>query len=649
MVVGWVLHDMVVFLVSGEPALAGVLVTHSLLAALAAAVIATATARPRWLLPAVFIGLLVAWMVAETSGWTVSRIRLLQTSILLAGAVPALGWIRRRFQVEPLHLGLSRPGLSRPGLSRPGLSRPGLSRPGLATGGLLSVALASTYVDLPTESWLFAAAAAMTLASCAVRRASIRWAVTLLAVLVIGIPTWRQAREDDSVGRASLPPSPVAVDTARPNLLLVVLDTVRADRLALYGYGRQTTPFLDAFVRRHAVRYTGARSTSSWTLPSHASLFTGLLPSDHGATHPRGGEDASTVNTAAMPAQRLRADVRTLADALRDAGYRTGAVMANSTFLDPRFGLHRGFEHYDARPAGVVGGYVPLAQMTGLPMRAGHLPYREAEKITNLVLRWLADGRGDRPYFLTVNYMDAHSPYAPPPPFDVAFGGKRVADPVRRHYKFRSLLYDRSLLYLDSQLARLLSAIELEHTLVIVTSDHGESLGDHGYWMHDWTLYEEVVKVPLYVKPVGARGSEVIDQPVTGAEVFRIALRGLGLPVEAASADPPLFGEWFQHLRTPETGVLADKHVERDLIGWVDGSLKIIVSSTGEVEVYNLAHDPGELSPLTVSDEQAEAAREKAARWWADHPPLSSGPLEGGDLNEKELERLRGLGYIGGP
>jgi len=422
-----------------------------------------------------------------------------------------------------------------------------------------------------------------------------------------------------------------------PNLLLVVLDTVRADHLAPYGYERVTTPVLDAFVREEATLYTQARSTSSWTLPSHASLFTGLLPAVHGATHPRGtSEDGNTVNAARVPAQRLRPDVTTLAEILRDAGYRTGAVLGNGAFLDHRFGLDRGYEHYDARPGGVVGDYRALAQWLGLRPQAGQLPYRDAGTITDLALDWLERAPAEPPFFLTLNYMDAHTPYFPP-----AHTAGRLGAPVPRE---SIELYDRELLWIDSQLARVLGALRerdvFDDTVIVITADHGEALGDHGLAGHNWHLYEELVRVPLYFKPAGGRATEREDERVQGTDVFGMALRAVGLePPPRPEAE--LTAEWYVMLGVPTPVSIG---TARDVVSWFEGGRKLIVTSLGEVEAFDLERDPEELAPLALDEAERAAAVRRARDWWKRHPPPDEPGVE---LSEEDLERLRELGYAG--
>ena len=521
----------------------------------------------------------------------------------------------------------------------------GALRTGFAAGALASVAFWWLHLDLDPVSLEFAAAAgALGLLGL------LRWPLWRLAatLLLAGAFGWHAvARPLRAAPRVLLDPASaeqVAQGTSSdaPDVVLIVLDTVRASRLAPYGHPRLTTPNLDAFARHHAVRYTNARSTSSWTLPSHASLFTGLMPAQHGATHPRAGADPEhTVESAALPAQPLRPDVPTLASILRARGYRTGAVLANSAYLDPLFGLARGFEHYDARPGGFVRQYLPLAQLAGGPLRAGHLLYRDAKTITDLALDWI-DATDGRPLFLALNYMDAHSPCLPPPPFDTLFGPP-AREPLELLAHERRDQYDRALVYLDSELARLLERLERDDALVVITSDHGEALGDHGYWSHSWVLYDPVVKVPLYVKPLGPRAAEEVAAPVTSADVFHLVLGELGIPVEPAPRDPGLVAEWYQVEHVPTSPVLADKHVARDLLAWIEGQRKVIVASTGEVEVYDLALDPGERTPLAIGDDERQALLERARAWWAANPPPVWERAE--VLDADDLERLHQLGY----
>jgi arylsulfatase A-like enzyme len=630
LVAGWVLHDLLVFAVSGEPSLAALLVLHSLALTALGALVGLLALRSGRSVAATLALVALLWLGRDfvPVHWTAQRLALIPALATLTAAAAAGRWL-------VLH------------------ARLGSGRTGLALGALGCPLLALTATTLTVHSVTFALGATLALATGRVRAPGTRRALTSAAALLALGPATARAWQDAAVPRPDLPQGlpagATAADAPQLNLLLVVLDTVRADRLAPYGYVRTTTPHLDAVVRERALRHTNARSTSSWTLPSHASLFTGLLPSEHGATHPRSLSEDGTVRDSALPAQRLRADVPTLAEILRERGFRTGAVIANTAYLTPRYGLDRGFEHYDSRPGGLVGDYFPLAQMAWLGVRAGRQIYRNARSVTDRALGWLARDPGQRPFFLTVNYMDAHAPYIPAAPFAAAFGGEVVAEPWILKRRHRSILYDRSLLSLDAELARLLEAVDYERTVVIVTSDHGEALGDHGFWMHDWTLYEDVVHVPLYVMRPGAQAGTDAE-PISGADVFRLALDTLG--VAAPEREPEaehgraVFGEWYRVAHKPTAAVLADKDVDRNLLAWMEGPRKLIVSSTGAVEAYDLTRDPREVEPLTLSESELADAREKADNWWRTHPALDTGEVDG--LDPDDLERMRKLGYMDG-
>lgn len=435
-----------------------------------------------------------------------------------------------------------------------------------------------------------------------------------------------------------------------PNLLLITLDTVRAHRLATYGHHRVTTPGLDAFVREHAVIYTQSRSSSPWTLPSHASMLTGLYPGEHGAHHPR-ADDRPTVELGRWPSKALRQDVPTLAERLVGLGYRTAALVSNDVYLAHEYGLDRGFEHYDDRRATRFDRHFQtLAQLAGWHPEIGQLVYRDANRMTDLALQWLDGHSGDAPFFLFVNYMDAHWPYLAPAPFDRAFEPHRPIDPLAPVAADFPLLYDRNLLYLDHHLTRLLRHMEasgiLDRTVVIIVSDHGEAFGEHGFWGHDKTLYEEVIRVPLFVKRLkSVGGGTTIDEPVDSTDVYHIAQEELGLSQDGRPRRPggPV-AEWYRFAGEARSNRVPDPDVDRDLVAWMDGSLKTIVSSTGRVEVYDLDRDPGEQRDLSGEEDRQRRAQRLAEAWWATHPPAGKAPDE--PIDPEVLERLRALGYL---
>lgn len=315
-----------------------------------------------------------------------------------------------------------------------------------------------------------------------------------------------------------------------PNVLLIVLDTVRADRLSLYGYNRDTTPNLARLARR-GVTFEQARSTAPWTLPSHCTMLTGLYPHEisaglHGPldrTHP------------------------TLAEFLAANGYATGGFVANTTYCGAETGLNRGFAHYedhDLSPWGIlcstaIGkrvishavGFIhgPLGESRKSDLR------KDAARINRDMLAWI-DQQGDRPFFAFANYFDVHNPYLPPAAFKRHFGvtpkttedfttldrwfilDKKTLTP--RDIKLVNDAYDDCIASLDEQLGRLFDDLEkrgrLDNTLVIVTADHGEHFGEHELYGHASSLYDQEIHVPLLaIFPDGAHAGRSIVEPVS--------------------------------------------------------------------------------------------------------------------------------------
>ena len=474
----------------------------------------------------------------------------------------------------------------------------------------------------------------------AFERPARRLALAAASLALAFVPSWRAALRAAALPRPDLAPPAVAARSEAPNVVFVVLDTVRADHLSCYGHDRRTTPNLDTFAEQHATRYTTARSTSSYTLSSHASLLTGLFPAQHGAT------------VGGPAARAMRPQVTTLAERLRGGGYQTAAIVSNVLYLNSVLGFERGFEHFDERVGTEVGNYFAVAQLFGAPPGFGH-KYREAEIISDLAVRWLREERReDEPFFLFLNYLDAHSPYAPPAPFDDAFEPLMPRDPVAPDPHLIPLIYDRELAYLDHHLQRVFDELEAAgvfgETLVVVTSDHGEAFGEHGIHTHCWTLYEELVHVPLLVKPAGGRDRPVDERQITGPEVHDLVLRELGLPVPRAE-DPPegLFGEWYPWPLYPSNvrlGRSLQRDLSLDLVSWVRGSVKTVVDSAGKVEAFDLKSDPDEAVPLQLSSAEVEAARAEARQWWASHPDERE---EGAALDPELRKRLAALGYGG--
>ncbi len=405
---------------------------------------------------------------------------------------------------------------------------------------------------------------------------------------------------------------------SRNNVVVIMLDTVRADHLSCYGYARPTTPHLDALARQ-GVLFEHAVAPTSWTLPALASVLTGLLPHQHGAGWNQ-----------AMAAQPL-----TLAEILHAQGYETAAFNANQEFGLAGWGLAKGFDvYFDAHDwlrhnlaATFIGQslYQALFQEFVSFNEFDHL---DAGQINQQVLAWYAQ-RSGRPYFLFINYMDAHRPYLPPAPYDRRFG--RVPKPVLRHISAalhdgrwrlpitpaerQDLLdgYDNSLNYLDAQIARLLDVLQASaegaHTFVIIAGDHGEGFGEHGAYDHGWDLYREVLHVPLLVSGPGIPGGERIGSLAELREIFPTTLEfALG---KAATPFPQssLSSFWtpdsvVPRITPPVVSELTPSQADsrsRTVLSLTDARWHFLLDSEGRTQLYDWRKDADENQNLAAS------------------------------------------------
>jgi arylsulfatase A-like enzyme len=377
--------------------------------------------------------------------------------------------------------------------------------------------------------------------------------VFVLAGFVFAENWLKRARES---GRP-LPPS------HSPNILFIVLDTVRADRLSLYGYERPSTPNLERLSKR-GIRFDNARATAPWTLASHASMFTGRWPHEVGAQW----------------MTPLRGNLPMLAEYVGAHGYATAGFVSNVIYCSQESGLARGFNHYEdyvleklapLRTSILVKeitttvsqvlsflDIAPLHPLRNLVDRWFVISQRkDAASINRAFLNWLDDRREpDRPFFAFLNLLDAHDPYTLPqgaPPRFVTYSSTR--DERRAVYELwrvvdkaklpRSVItlardsYDDCIRYIDEQLGILFDDLQrrgaLERTLIVVTSDHGEGLGEHGLFDHGESLYRTEIRVPLLiVPPSGLQSSVVVDETVSlrdlPATIVDLVGQGQGSP-----------------------------------------------------------------------------------------------------------------------
>jgi arylsulfatase A-like enzyme len=401
-------------------------------------------------------------------------------------------------------------------------------------------------------------------------------------------------------------------DLAGWNVLLITIDTLRADRVGYAGYEAAETPVLDALADEGVV-FTAAVAAAPVTLPSHATILTGLYSPGHGAL------DNGFYS--------LPDDIPTLATLLDAAGYETAAVVG-AYVLERRYGLARGFAHYDQ-------------SFRRLPDAAPEHVERPAGDVTAAALAWLATRReaaGERPFFLWVHYFDPHCPYEPPADF---------------RYRFRQAPYDGEIAYTDYSLGELLAGLreagELERTLVVVVSDHGEALGDGGELTHGLLLRESTLRVPFLMSAPGAlpRGRRVTGT-VSNADVAPTVLAALGLsPPErqdgqsllpAITAGAAAGRRVYSETRLPRNvygwSMLAG--VRDDRWAWVRGP---------RPELYDLRADPGE-----TTDRHADRPDLAAELDASVDAVLARGRETDAraTLTAEEAEALRALGYAVG-
>jgi len=388
----------------------------------------------------------------------------------------------------------------------------------------------------------------------------------------------------------------------RPNLLLVTIDTLRADHVGAYGAALARTPTVDRLAAE-GTRFETAIASAPLTLPSHASILTGLYPPHHGVRY--------------NGVSRLRPSFETLTERLRDAGYATGAVVG-SYVLAGKYGLDQGFEHYDDD-----------TRSRGDPAE------RPASEVTDGALAWLEGA--ERPFFLWVHYYDPHKEYAPPPPFATHFAGRP---------------YDGEIAYVDSQLGRLLEALtargELDETLIAVTSDHGESLGEHAELTHSYSLYDAVLAVPLVFHGPGVPPARVVKGVVRTVDVAPTLSSLLDLAPLGESDGADLSPLWSDSSPPSNRLAFAETLATRLEHGW-SPLFAIRTPSHHYVraprpELYELASDPGQLhNQLEIQPEakMAGALDAEIARILADEVDAAEQVVD-----DDSRDQLRSLGYL---
>lgn len=419
------------------------------------------------------------------------------------------------------------------------------------------------------------------------------------------------------------PTGPEPASAARgKDVILVMIDTLRADHLSTYGYEKPTSPELTEFAQG-ATRYQRAYAQAPWTAPSVASLLTSRYPREVGVRQ--------------LP-RALTSETRTLAHVLSERGYWTEAIFSNR-FICSRYGHHLGFDHYDERYLSKHG------------MVSSHL-------ITDLALERVREADPDRPLFLYVHYFDPHYDYVLQPGFELGAGdygtgvgqrsmsffGLRTQPAVTEWDMVRArALYDSEIAFTDHHVGRLLTGLRalgrFDDAVVIVVADHGEEFLDHGDIGHSLTLYEEVVRVPLLIKAPGQRAAKVVDDPVALLDVAPTALDLAGLSPEArfrgaslreGSHGFPIFTSTFHY--SDEISVILGQH-------------KAIVDYDKHTfMLFDLQTDPFEQRSLVAERPELAASLLQQVEDW-NEGPFEFDRAQRVNLSEEEKAVMRALGY----
>ena len=385
------------------------------------------------------------------------------------------------------------------------------------------------------------------------------------------------------------------------SLLLVTFDTTRADRLGAYGGAADTSPVFDALASK-SVLFETAFCPVPETLPSHVTLMTGLEPPEHGVR---------------ANGMRLAPDVPTIAEALRARGYATAAVVA-SPVLDPRFGLERGFDLYD-RVSG--DGYT----------------MRRAAEVSASATEWLRSLSPGRPFFLWVHFIDPHHPYDPPSPLAERFRGRE---------------YEGEIAHADEGLGAILATLRaerrMESTLVCVTADHGESLGEHGAPWHGVFLYDATVRIPLLISHPASLAPRRVRGPARLVDVAPTLLDLLGRPPLPGMSGRSLAASLeSDEIESPAPVYLETHYPEQlgcaPLRGLRTAEWKYVRAP--RPELYEVVGDPGELRDRAAADPERVARMDRVL---AEVERKLAGKEGALGIDPDHASMLAGLGYFGG-
>lgn len=397
------------------------------------------------------------------------------------------------------------------------------------------------------------------------------------------------------------------------NFLLISIDTLRADRLRCYGFPGISTPTIDEMARK-GVRFDTCIAQTPLTLPSHTTMLTGTYPAFHGVRD----------NGGFLVPQELE----TLAELFQKKGYKTGAVVG-AYVLDSKWGLNQGFDFYYDR--------FDISRKEGFSMADVQ---RRGDEVVTEALRWL-EGVVSGNFFLFLHLYDPHTPYEPPFPFREDYGHD---------------LYLGEIAYTDAQLGRMWTYLKeknlLDKTIVIFTSDHGESLGEHGETTHGFFIYQEGIHVPLiFVLPFPSLHNIAVKDDVSLVDVMPTVLEMAGIPVPSQVQGRSLVPLFFGDPTSQDSYAFSETYYPRFHYGWSelqsiqDGKYKLIVSP--QMELFDLEKDPEE--EVNLAEKEKAIAEKLEGEMGKALKKFSQGQFQTdyGKIDEETREKLASLGYIG--
>lgn len=464
----------------------------------------------------------------------------------------------------------------------------------------------------------------------------------------------------------------------KSNIILISIDTLRADHLSCYGYNRLTTPNIDRLAQKGA-RFTNGYSTAVWTPPAHASMLTGLYPKEHGVIHQN----------------KLRADIPTIAEVLQKNGYHTAGFVNNSQ-VGELVGLNRGHDDFYEIWRGLSQKQI-MKRAQHYAREFGGYTDHGASETNDRIFCWLEESwNRDKPFYMFIHYIDAHNPLKAPRPFRFKYLTKELRKQVdmtkiwqvannplicftddlklnATEIEALTCLYDEEINYVDSKIGELIDSLSqmdlLNQSLLILTADHGEHLGEHGLYSHVASLYEPIIRIPLILRYPAQAGAETVsNQPVQHVDIaptiFSVAnlteRNGVNLPgqnlfecLEDKISSRILFAEWEgripyfvrDRLNGTNSSRISDRFQNQLWMSRQD-DFKLIADSKGHFELYNLSDDPEEKENLCNKEIPLFNTLRTALENWRNSKP-SKQPSASYDYEGETLKKhLKALGYL---